>query len=323
MLRDMLPLLAEATNLKPSDPAQRVQLLRYINQAALELYSSTDLPGAIAEIRVLFDSTDGNISLPWYVDEVRGIRRVNYGELIKVTDKTPRFAAAHWQQPGLRWEVLGRQPLIVPISIEGQLTATIPIAQNTTFTVTIRGQTSVGKVTENLVFPPGTVSKTTTAQFTKENPDGIEMIAKDEVTTADVSVADASGTNIALIPNITNVANNIIMRVRDTQVTLQQVIDPYVDILYKRVFVPLTLDTDTFIDRKLESALVYIARSYHAGLSKDDAATQRAVLALARGEKLAAQVIKTEDLETEARIATGPNPTDRAWRNPPAYIYQR
>ena len=89
MLSDMLQYAAEATGVRDVNSATRAQLLRYINRAGRELYEKYDLPGTVLEVTACVDPTEGQITLPWYVDQIRAARRAEIHQPITLQFYTP------------------------------------------------------------------------------------------------------------------------------------------------------------------------------------------------------------------------------------------
>jgi len=310
MLRDILANLQDSLGVS----ADRARLVRFVNQAYHEYYHRTDLPGSLLEQVFEFDNGDQVATLPWYVGEVRALRRAVSRQPVTMHDMAPRYHTKAWRQQRWEFRLVGRRAIHTPLSVESQLTVTIPLAQTDTFSVTIKGQTpSAASITETLTFAPGELSKTTTAQFAKDDPAGIEAITRNGAVTADIVIEDAAGVELALLPNSQEYAEHIHIQWNDSDTGQNSTTDNNIEILYKKRFTPLTLDTDVCVFTPIENAICWKARSYHYSFSKDELAGQQAVLASQKADELFAQATQTRDMETVAIIQQEPNRFERAW----------
>jgi len=319
MLRDILQSVSEVLQLKPaSDAAIRAQLLRYINRAATEIYDSVDLPGSLWEQFFSIDSTQGQITMPWYVDQLRGVRANWMARKITLHDMRPRYHSSPWHQQPLEWRVRGRTPLMRGLGATSQLVVTIPTAQDTTFSVTIVGETTTSAVhTETLTFTPGSITQTTAAQWPANDPVAIRSISKDAVTDYDVTVATTADptTPVAIIPNRLSEARNILIAVNDLWLggaTIPVVADN-VEILYKRSYLPLYEDTDVFCDPKLDEAIVWKCREHWYSKDKDEFALSQAAAASAKCSAIITSICANQESETEKVMQVAPNRFSRAW----------
>lgn len=314
MLRDLIYSVSEAAKTTAPDAASRARMLNYINMAAAEFYHSTDLPGSVCEQFFQTTETQQCISLPWYVGGLRAMRRHLSRTTVTIQDMTPRYAINPWRQPYDKPRMLRRAALHTPLSVESQLVVSIAQAQTVPFTVAITGQTpAAATITETLTFLAGELTKTTTAQFAKDDPIGVVAISKDNITTCDVVIEDGSGEEVAVIPNRLYTASNIILQINDDESGTMVNADNVIELLYKRPFVPYYYDTDTFCFPEFEIAIGFKARSYIYGLSKDQESVQQALLASQKADKLAADIISNFELQTADEIFVAANPFERAY----------
>lgn len=310
MLRDILTNLQDALGVS----ADRARLLRFINQAYREYYDRTDLPGSLLEQSFEFDPSVQLVTLPWYVGQVRAMRRVQTNAPVTLHDLSPRYHTSPWHQPFQTFYIVGRRAIHTPISVESQLAVTIPIAQPKPFSVTIKGQTpSAASIVETLQFAAGDTQKVTTAQFAKDDPLGIELISRSGDVTADIQVTDANGTLLCTIPNSIESPQHIVVQWNNSNSGTYTTTDSVIEILYKRVFTPLMFDSDEPIFPAIENAILWKARGYYASLAKDELAGQQAVLAEQKADSLFKAAIESRDLETVQIANSAPNPFERAW----------
>ena len=311
MLRDILVNLQDALGVS----GDRARLVRFINQAYREYYERTDLSNSLFEQSFEFNVGDQLITLPWYVEQVRAMRRVRSNDPVRLLGPAPRYHNAPWLQSRAEFYVLGRRAIHTPLSIESPLTVTIPLAQSVPFTVTIKGQTpSAASVTEKLSFAAGDTSKTTTTQFAKDDPIGIETISRYGEVTADIQVADAAGTVICTIPNTVESPQHIVVQWNNYDAGAYNTTDNIIEVLYKRVFTPLINDSDETIFPAIDNAILWKARGYYASLSKDELAGTQAMACEQKADNLFSQAIECRELET-VQIAKSSPMLEQAWTN--------
>lgn len=303
MLRDILINLQDALGIS----GDRARLVRFINQAYKEYYERTDLPGSVYEQTFEFDVNSQLITLPWYVEQVRAMRRVRANDPVRLLGTAPRYHINPWTQSRTEFYVLGKRATHTPISVESQLVVTIPIAQSTPFTVTIRGQTAAAaSITEKLSFAAGDLTKTTATQFAKDNPIGIESISRYGEVTADVQVADGAGVVICTIPNAIESPQHTVVQWNNYDAGSYATTDNVIEVLYKRAFVPLINDSDETVFPAIDNAILWKARAYYASLSKDELAGTQASLAEQKADSLYRAAIDVRELETIKLAKTTP-----------------
>lgn len=188
-IQDIINFVADRTGER--DPTQ---VIREINNELKILWYSQDVEGSLAELDVL-PNEQRIVSLPWYVFEVKGVKRI-VGEAQRLN--TPR-AAYHdftYQQSTMEIRVLARTPLFVSLSNPGPLTFKLRKAAGESFTVTTRGPDSYGvDCIEDTPFSPTEREHTTTGSYVD-----VTAISKSTPTSADVEVRDITGAVVSIIP---------------------------------------------------------------------------------------------------------------------------
>lgn len=266
MLSDILQYASEVTNIRPGSTGERAQLLRYINRAGRELFHGADLPGSLFERFFTVQSNTQLITLPWYVDEIRGIRRATYASKIQVVDMRPRYHYRPWRQPTLQWRLLGKTPLEQHITQAGRLIVTLLGVETVAVTVTITGQTTTAGVTsEDVLIEAGETSATTTNQWTQDDPTGIKSIVKSARTTYDIAITQESdGRELVVIPNHQTVAQNQLLQVHDGNYSLIYSPNECAEILFKWPWVDLQDDNDLFLNtERFDDALIWKLREHY------------------------------------------------------------
>lgn len=309
MLSDIKQFAREIVGLPESDDA----LLRYINRAAQELYDSHDLPNSLWEAFFTFGTQTQLITLPWYVGDIRGVRRHQYSNKIQVVDSRPRYHYSPWVQPLDQWRIIGNTPLTVSQTQAGTLTVTIAVAESTAFTVRIRGQTTTASIaSETLTFPAGATSQTTTIQFTQPAPFGIVAITKSRKTLTDVTITQSSDAlEIARIPNCMLEASNRLLQVHDGEFNTAFGTDELVEVLFKWPFIPLDADEDMFLGtNRYDQAVVWKLREIWHSTRKGE--EEIAMLAAAKCRDLMSSLARTQEATIEKTILETPNPYEMA-----------
>jgi hypothetical protein len=317
MLGDLINRLSLVFDYKSSATGPtRDKTLAIINAAAREIWHMTDLPGSLMEQAFTFDRSQNQISLPWYVDHIRAVRRRNTGTKIILEDMRPRYHHTPWRQPYWTFRIKGTSPLIKPLAAESQLTVTLGAAEAKTVEVAITGQsTTASRTREVLRFLPGATTATTTAQFTTEAPFGVTSITKDSRTLADVTVTDALGNTVAMIASTEKMAKNTIISVTDLDNPAQS-LDDVMEVLFKLPCFELYYDEDLFANSpQLEDALYWLARShYHSTfLDADGNSSNMAVAENAKAMEVLTAFVENLESDAEHKIQVGINRFSEAW----------
>jgi hypothetical protein len=264
--------VSETIGVLPDSVDATAKLLAWSNRAGKMLYDGFDLPGTVMEQFFCIDMQQHIVSFPWYVGSLRGVRLHQSSRQIKVLDMRPRYNTSPWNQPMFKWRELRPTPLITSLRQSGTLTLSIPAPETFPFNVTIIGQTpTASRHIETLTFQVGDLEKTTTHQWTQEEPFGIVAIRKDLLTSNDITVTEtATSSVVATIPNTQYEAMNMRVQILDFNLTQSwNSSDHCVEILYKKRYTPLVSLDDSWIDERLDQALVYAVKYLWAVETKD------------------------------------------------------
>jgi len=237
----------------------RASAIAKINKAAKELYSSADLVGCMREQVFNVDSSRLQVTLPYYIDELRNARHYDTRARVKIEDMRPRyFYGKDWPQKYLSFRKKNKICTARDLDNDGLLTVTIPQAESSRFTVYITGSTiDSDRITEALVFDIGTITQTTINSFTSSP--GFRFIGKDKLTSNNVTISDLNGNVISEIANCEQEAIYTLISVGDLDTNLQ--CECY-ELLYKYKFSPFYNDYDTFPAPEYDDAIVYKAASH-------------------------------------------------------------
>lgn len=274
MLIDILKDIAVDLGLKITNQDSKDLAVLYVNNAAFELYNSCDLIGSLREQVFNLDTNQQQLSFPYYIGEIRGIRNWETNRHLVQNDMRPRFFHGAWLQPTWSWRAKDLSPIERDIVNTTQLTITLlsPSAEN--FTVTVVGSTgSADQISEVVTFNVGDLVKTTTNQFTQFP--GIQSIVKNVYTTQNLTITDANAVELAMIPNHYKQSIYTIVQVTDQDFNLLAGLTNAYEILYKLRFRSFVNDNDPFMCSGYDDAIKWMALShYYAKKVDSDGALQ-------------------------------------------------
>ena len=238
---NILKLTSAKTGLNPADSAQREVLLRFLNEAAYELYMQCDMPGSLME-QVIKVNGDQTIALPHYIGELRAIRE--YTSMIpwSINQMRPRYNQSNWSDFWRNWRLKNKQPLMSSITNESVIQVVVPVVEVDPLLVTITGQTETAtQVTETVTMTALTVS--TVNVFLD-----ITGISKSKITEYDVNITDIDDKVLTVIPNNELQPWYMIVDVSTMPwlPTSTSSLDHFVEVMYKRTLPYLSNDGDEF-----------------------------------------------------------------------------
>lgn len=242
MLLYILSQVAPSLGLSIENATEKAWMIEQVNKAAKELYEGRDLVNVEREQLLALEGDDQQVSLPYYVSQLRGVRRHNSRQRIQLTDMRPRFKTQGWAEPLLSWREKWKSPLKSPITNEAPVTLSIPDVEASAFTVVITGSTPFSaRITESITFAAGETEKLSVNAFT-EIFGFINLTAH----TYDVTMEDADGVELSVLPNVADKAQYIVVQVIDSSAI--SIESPYlIEILYKTAFLFMRNDYDEFV----------------------------------------------------------------------------
>lgn len=246
-LSDILTRLKSEINVPLSTAEQRTWLLRVINRAAEQIWRSNDLVLALREQYIELPTDNSQVALPYYVGQLRGVRRpsIDPRDPIRLHDMRPRYHYNSWGDMGINtFRIKQETPLAQSISSATPLTATIVEPQSTAVSIVISGSSNAAAVTsETLVIPAGSLSATATKVFVD-----YKTISKSARTTCDVTMTDAAGNVVSVIPNMLDKARYLLINVQEAGCFVYLAVSTCfcIELLYKPFFIPFYNDEDTF-----------------------------------------------------------------------------
>lgn len=295
----------------------RTQLLRYVNRAAQEAYDNWDLPGSCDERSFSIDVSTHFVTLPWYVDQVRGIKRRDFADRVQLVDIRHRYRDTPWIQPFLQWRVHPDQVLERNLSQASQLVFTLQATESTSLDITIVGQTATSsRRIETLTIEAGSTSVTSTNQWLQDSPFGIQRLSKSRRTDTDVLVTQSvDSTRVASIAApMLNARNKRIQVYEDGQFLSILGDIQSVDVLFKWPFIPLEDDAEEFLNTdRFDVALNWKIQSHWYALKEETYSLAIAAEAKCK-DQLQKLAMNLED-QTEMYIRRGRNPYEGAIRS--------
>ncbi|HTH21693.1 MAG TPA: hypothetical protein VL854_05715 [Nitrososphaeraceae archaeon] len=256
-LKNILLLTAGPCGVNLTRSAERNDLIDKINEAAEELYNSTDLVFSLRE--QVFDIHDKQLTLPYYVGNLRAVRRYNTGEKIVLKDMRPRYFFGEWaKKDQCHWRIKHSSKVCCDFVNASPITYYIPAAETEDIEVVTVGSTlTAEKLEETVIIKAGDTSAVTVNSWT-EHP-GLVGVSKNRITKYNVGGRNASMQVVTEIPNSELDANYTIVHVRDNETNSCPC--ECFEILYKFKFTRLYNDYDELPAPGYDAAVAWMVRS--------------------------------------------------------------
>lgn len=247
----ILNIAGNKMGMNPSNAGERSVLLRFLNEAAIELYSQSDMAGSLIE-QVFKVNGDQTIALPGYVGQLRAMREFNSHIPWHINQMRPRYNINNWKDMWRQWRIKGQSSLIRSVRNQGPLTITVPVVETPVITVTVAGPTATAANLTELV------TLSTTSVTTTNNFNDVTLAIKNRVNNYDVSVTDMDGMVLTVIQNNLLEASYLVVDVStlpwlNSTSTKQE---HYAEVLYKKALPWLSNDGDEFPARGYDPILV-------------------------------------------------------------------
>lgn len=219
----------------------REVLLRFVNEAAPELYVQSDMAGSLRE-QIFRVNGDQTIALPAYVGQIRAVRELDSQISWHLNQLRPRYNQMNWPDMWRNWRLKGLEPLQVSIRNQSVMTVTVPSVETPPIIVTLTGSTTTSaNISETLTMD--TLMKSGMNDYVH-----ITAITKNVVNVVDVSISDVDGRVLTVIPN-----NQLSAMYQIIDVSLAPwlnqttgILDHYVEVLYKQALPVFQNDFDEF-----------------------------------------------------------------------------
>jgi hypothetical protein len=240
-LQYILQQMGNKTGLNPADSDQRAVLLRFVNEAAIELYQTSDMAGCLEEQYFKVNSNQ-TISLPDYVGQIRAMREAETHIAIKLSQMRPRFNQYSWADEWRDWRILGLQTLQTSLKNQSILNLTIAAVESTPVVVNITGSSDNSSlVTETVVMNELSVNTVNTYN-------DVSALTKTTVNQYNVILNDIDGNQLSYIPNNKLKAQFQIVDI-STAPWYPPIVSPllgWVEVLYKKALPWFSNDNDEF-----------------------------------------------------------------------------
>lgn len=298
------------TGININDPIQKNFALTIINAAAEDLYTCDDPANCLREQLFMFDTTAPTnvrqLTLPYYVGNIRAVRQFNAGLQIQLHDMRPRYATGGWhEQFGpeyLTWRFKGFTPLQRDIINEGPINFVSPVANDINFNITITGGNDQrSRFLETVNFPVGATSVSTTNAFSAGR---VESIQKDIPTSYDISVTDVNDLELAVIPNSEILTKYQIFQISDFE-PIYIGNNQYTEVLYKLRFTPFKNDTDEFPSLGYDKAIYWKSLEHY--FSRKEGKENLALLAHQKCTEVMENIGNDSEAGIEKEIDFGQN----------------
>lgn len=247
----ILNLAGAKMGLNPSLASQRAVLLRFLNEAAEELYDQSDPIGSLAE-QVFKVNGDQTISCPWYVGKIRAVREADTHLIWSVNKMRPHYNQFSWKDMWRNLRLRNTQALMCTVTNQSIGIISVPFVENPPIQVTVSGPTaSASNASETITMTA--LSLNTTNDFLDYT-----SVKKDRVNNCDVTLSDVDGKTLTIIPNNQLEALYQIIDVSTCPWLSQSssTLDHYLEILFKKTLPILTNDTDEYPVPKHDYILV-------------------------------------------------------------------
>jgi len=288
----------------PSLASDRATLLRFLNEAARELYDQADMVGILME-QVFKVNGDQTISCPWYVGPIRAAREVATQREWHINQMRPRYNQYSWKDMFKNLRIRNTQALMATVTNQSVGVITVPFVESPPIQVTVVGSTDLAaNVSE-------TITMSQTRMQTQNAYNDYVTVSKNVVNAYDVTLSDIDGAVLTVIPNCLLEASYQIIDVSAFPFLNNNgsPCNNYLEILYKKALPYLSNDSDTFPSKtNYDDILVNkMLQLYHEEQNKPEVALaydSKATRSLAR---------KNEDQNraTEDEIALVRNPHDQ------------
>jgi hypothetical protein len=289
--------------LNPADANQRNVILRFVNEAAIELYQISDMAGCMEEQYFKVNS-DQTIALPDYVGQVRAMREANSHIAIKLSQMRPRYNQINWEDRWRNWRLKGLQTLQTTLTNQSFLVVSVKAVETPAIIVNIVGA-SVGssKISESIVMDATTKQSANTYL-------NVTSFTKTTINNYDIILSDIDNNQISYIANDKLKAQFQVIDI-STAPWVQPNISPlhgWVEVLYKRALPWFSNDNDEFPAVGYDNVIVNKCLQLYFEEQKDITTAQAYYM---KANQSLAQIHEDANRGTEDVVAMCEHPHDR------------
>jgi|SRR5882724_4042251 len=290
----------------PQDPGERLTLLRFLNEAARELYVQSDMPGSLQELTFKING-DQTVTMPMFVGRVRAAREAASQMAWHFNQIRPRYNQFNWTDAWRNYRLKNKQALMATVVNESVGVITVPEVEDPPIIVSLSGPiTKASLINEQVVMDA--TSKSTVNQFKDYT-----SVKKDRKNNFDVTLSDVDGKLLTVIPNNQLVAQYQILDVSAMPWLPQDtsVVDNYVELLYKIALPYLSEDDDEFPGFDYDDIIVNKMMQLW---KEEQDKVEGAQLYDGKATRSLARLVEEQNRETEDMIALVSNPHDTLLR---------
>jgi len=291
------------TGLNPLDfNNQRVVLLRFLNEAARELYDQSDMPGSTWE-EVFKVNGDQTITCPDRVGQIRAARELDSQVSWSINQPRPRYNQFNWTDMWRNLRLKYRQALMKSITNASVLRITVPFVESPPVSVTVKGPTT------NATAIAETIVMTSTEMFTTNQFVNVTSFKKTTINTCDILMTDVDGNILSAIPNDQYEARYQIVDVSACPwlSISTSTLDHFLEVYYKKKLPVFYFDTDDFLDGSYDDILVNKMIQLY---SEEQGKLDQAMAFDTKATRSLARKTENENRATEDIVSTVANPHD-------------
>jgi len=237
----ILSQVGKKMGMNPSVDSQRSVMLRFVNEAAVELYQQSDMAGCLEE-QCFKINANQTIALPDYVGQIRAMREQYSQIAITLSQMRPRYNQFNWPDGWRNWRVKNLQTLQTSLTNQSTLVLTVKAVENPPIVVNISGAVDgSANISESVTMDA--LSKETVNAYLD-----VSSLTKNAHSTYDVYASDIDGNQISYIANDKLKAKFQIVDI-STSPWYPPNINPllgWVEVLYKKALPYLENDNDEF-----------------------------------------------------------------------------
>lgn len=254
MYSDIKEILRTEVGLRANSDAEVAYIRNLVNRSAKRIHEEFVLPKVSMEVLLCLQQNSIN-ALPVFIGDVIAMREF-YTEIpITISNMHPRYHEQDWGQFNhVETRDLGYNPLHTKLTNTAPLTFTTPIVESSPITITVMGETTQAGATAEQVVMDAT-SKTLTKSFVK-----VTAIKKSSRNEYDITVNDADGNEVAVIPNWVTNHRYKLLHVVSGLADGEPGGTLHVECHYRPAFQPFFADTDSFLlEDDFDEAIAYRA----------------------------------------------------------------
>lgn len=302
-------ILSQAGNkmgLNPSVPSQRAVMLRFLNEAAVELYDQSDMVGSLYEDLYKING-DQTVAFPANVGQLRAARPYDTQMPWHINQMRPRYNVCNWPDKWRNFRIKNHQATHTSIRNEAQVVVTVASVETPPIVVTVSGGNENAEyVSEEITMDA--VSKMSVNNFTTVN-----AFVKDRSNNYNVILSDIDELEISRILNNQLEASFLII---DCSIFPYMNNDGgstqahWLEVLYKKKLPYLSNDGDEFPGQGFDNIIVN--KMLQLWMEEQ----QNPDLALVYDGKATRSLARKQEEEnraTEDTVALIPNPHDNLY----------